>query len=76
MFHPLLLAVIVSFFASVKTGVSIPLVAIVTFCFATRNTLLDFSATAQNKIGFPIRVGRFVFYLVRLMKGQYRPSST
>ena len=30
--------VIVSFFASVKTGLSIQLVAIVTFCFATRNT--------------------------------------
>ena len=68
--------VIVSFSASVKTGVSIQLVAIATFCFATRNTLLDFSATAQNEIGFPIRVGRFVFYLVRLMKGQYRPSFT
>ena len=57
--------VIVSFFASVKTGVSIQLVAIATFCFATRNTLLDFSATAQNEIGFPIRVGRFVFYHCR-----------
>ena len=68
--------VIDSFFASVKTRISIQLVAIATFCFATRNTLLDFSATAQNEIGFPIRVGRFVFYLVRLMKGQYRPSST
>ena len=30
--------VIVSFFASIKTGVSIQLVTIVTFCFATRNT--------------------------------------
>ena len=68
--------VIVSFFASVKTGVSIQLIAIATFCFATRNTLLDFSATAPNEIGFPIRVGRFVFYLVRIMKGQYKPSST
>ena len=38
MFHPPLLAVIVSFFASVKIGVSIQLVVIVTFCFATRNT--------------------------------------
>ena len=45
--------VIVSFFASVKTGVSIQLVAIETFCFAMQNTLLDFSATAQNEIGFP-----------------------
>ena len=68
--------VIDSFFASVKTGISIQLVAIVTFSFATRNTFLDFSATAQNEIGFPIRVGIFVFYIVRLMKGQYRPSST
>ena len=39
-------------------------------------TLLDFSAIAQNEIGFPIRFGRFVFYVGRLMKGQYRPSST
>ena len=31
--------VIVSFFASVKTGLSIQLVAIATFCFATRNTV-------------------------------------
>ena len=38
MFHPPLLAVIVSFFASVKSGISIQLVAIATFCFATRNT--------------------------------------
>ena len=30
--------VIVSFFAFVKTGLSIQLVAIATFCFATRNT--------------------------------------
>ena len=30
--------VIVSFFASVKTGLSIQLVAIATFCFATQNT--------------------------------------
>ena len=67
--------VIVSFFASVKTVVSIQLVAIATFCFANRNTLLDFSATAQNEIGFPIRVGRFIFYPGLLMKGQYRPSS-
>ena len=64
------------FFASVKTGISIQLVAIATFCFAMRNTLLDFSATAQNEIGFPIRVSRFVFYPDVLMKGQYMPSST
>ena len=56
--------------------ISIQLVAIATFCFTTRNTLLDFSASAQNEIGFPIRVGRFVFYPGVLMKGQYRPSST
>ena len=52
-----------SFFSSIKTGISIELVAIATFCFATRNTLLDFSATAQNEIGFPIRVGRSYFIL-------------
>ena len=56
--------------------ISIQLVAIATFCFATRNTLLDFSATAQNKIGFPIRVGRFVRDLVCVMTGWYLPSST
>ena len=67
--------VIVSFFASVKTGISIQLVAIANLN-VTPATLLDFSATAQNEIGFPIRVGRFVFYVGRLMKGQYRPSST
>ena len=49
--------------------ISIQLVAIATFCFATRNTLLDFSVAAQNEIGFPIRVGRFVFYPGVLMKG-------
>ena len=67
--------VIVSFFASVKTGISIQLVAIANLN-VTPATLLDFRVTAQNEIGFPIRVARFVFYLVRLMKGQYRPSST
>ena len=51
--------------------ISIQLVAIATFCFATRNTLLDFSATAQNEIGFPIRVSRFVFYPGILMNGQH-----
>ena len=75
MFHPPLLAVIVSFFASVKLGISIQLVAIANLNVTLVN-LLDFSATTQNEIGFPIRVGRFVFYLVCLMKGQYRPSST
>ena len=73
MFHPPLLAVIVSFFPSVKSGISIQLVAIANFS-VTPATLLDFSATAQNEIGFPIRVGRFVFY--GIMKCQYRPSST
>ena len=68
--------VIDSFFAFVKTGISIQLVAIATFCFATRNTLLDFSATTQNEIGFPIRVGKFVRDLVCVMTGWYLPSST
>ena len=67
--------VIISFFASVKTGISVQLVAIENLN-VTLGTLLDFSATAQNEIGFPIHVGRFVFYLGCLMKGQYRPSST
>ena len=66
---------IVSFFASVKTGISIQLVAIANLN-VTPATLLDFSATAQNEIGFPIRIGRFVFSVGCLMKGQYRPSST
>ena len=65
MFHPPLFAVIVSFFASVKSGISIQLVAIANLNI-TPATLLDFSATTQNEIAFPIRVGRF----------QYRPSST
>ena len=60
--------VIVSFFAFVKTGISIQLVAIENLN-VTPATLLDFSATTQNLIGFPIRVGRFVFYVGRLMKG-------
>ena len=67
--------VTVSFFASVKIGISIQLVAIANLN-VTPATLLDFSATAQNEIGFPIRVGRFVFYDGGLMKGQYMPSST
>ena len=67
--------VIVSFFASVKTGISIQLVAIENLN-VTLATLLDFSATAQNLIGFPIRVGRFVVDLVSVMKGWYLPSST
>ena len=56
--------------------ISIQLVAIATFCFATRNTLLDFHATAQNNIGFPIHVGRFIGDLVCVMTGWYLPSST
>ena len=67
--------VIVSFFASVKSGISIQLVAIENLN-VTPATLLDFSATAQNLIGFPIRVGRFVFDILHHMKGQYMPSST
>ena len=75
MFHPPLLAVIVSFFASVKLGISIQLVAIANLN-VTPATLLDFSATAQNEIGFPIRVGRFVRDLVCIMTCWYFPSST
>ena len=75
MFHPPLLAVIVSFFASVKSGISIQLVAIANLNVSP-STLLDFRVTTQNEIGFPIRVGRFIFYPSLLMKGQYRPSST
>ena len=75
MFHPPLLAVIVSFFTSVKSGISIQLVAIANLNVSPA-TLLDFRVTAQNEIGFPIHVGRFVFYVCRLMKGQYGPSST
>ena len=71
MFHPPLLAVIVSFFAFVKSGISIQLVVIANLN-VTPATLLDFRVTAQNEIGFPIRVGRFVFYLGLLMKDQYR----
>ena len=67
--------VIVSLFASVKTGISSQLVAIANLN-VTPATLLDFSATAQNEIGFPIRVGRFVGDLVCVMKGWYLPSST
>ena len=53
MFHPPLLEVIVSFFASVKSGISIQLVAIANLN-VTPATLLYFSATAQNEIGFPM----------------------
>ena len=56
--------IIVSFFASVKIGISIQLVAIANLN-VTPATLLDFGATAQNEIGFPIRVGRFTFYRCR-----------
>ena len=65
--------VIVSF--SVKTGISIQLVAIANLN-VTPATFLDFSATAQNEIGFPIRVGRFIGDLVCVMTGWYLPSST
>ena len=75
MFHPPLLAVIVSFLGSIKSGISIQLVAIANLN-VTPATLLDFSATAQNEIGFPIRVGRFVRDLVCIMTGWYLPSST
>ena len=59
MFHPPLLASNCFLFSSVKTGISIQLVAIANLN-VTLATLLDFSATAQNEIGFPIRVGRFI----------------
>ena len=62
-------------FASVKSGISIQLVAIANLN-VTPATLLDFSVTAQNEIGFPIRVGRFVRDLVCVMTGWYLPSST
>ena len=75
LFHPPLLAVIVSFFASVKSVIYIQLVAIANLN-VTPATLLDFSATAQNEIGFPIRVGRFVRDLVCIVTGWYLPSST
>ena len=55
--------VIVSFFASVKTGISIQLVAIANLN-VTLATSLDFSATTKNESGFPVRVGRFVFFFV------------
>ena len=67
--------VIDSFFASVKTGISIQLVAIANLN-VTPTSLLDFRVTAQNEIGFPIRVGRFVRDLVCVMTGWYLPSST
>ena len=66
---------IVSFFAYVKTGIPIQLVAIANLN-VTPATLLDFSATSQNKTGFPIRVGRFVRGLVCVLTGWYLPSST
>ena len=52
MFHPPLLASNCFLFSSVKTGISIQLVAIANLN-VTPATLLDFSATAQNEIGFP-----------------------
>ena len=67
--------VIVSFFAFVKIGISIQLVAIANLN-VTPATLLDFRVTAQNEIGFPIHVGRFVRDLVCVVTGWYFPSST
>ena len=75
MFHPPLLADNCFLFASIKIGISIQLVAIANLN-VTPATLLDFSATTQNEIGFPIRVGRFVGDLVCVMTGWYLPSST
>ena len=75
MFYPALLASNCFFFASIKTGISIQLVAIANLN-VTPVTLLDFSATAQNEIGFLIRVGRFVGDLVCVMTGWYLRSST
>ena len=66
--HPPLLTTSCFICTSVKTGISIQLVAIANLN-VTPTTFLDFSATTQNEIGFPIRVGRFIFYLVCLMKG-------
>ena len=63
MFHPPLLVVIVSFFASFKSGISIQLVAIANLN-VTPATLLDFSATAQNEIGFSINVADSYFMFV------------
>ena len=62
-------------FSSVKSEISIRLVAIANLN-VTPATLLDFSATSQNEIGFPIRVGRFVHDLVCVMIGWYLPLST
>ena len=67
--------VIVSIFATVKTWISIQLVAIANLN-VTPATLLDFSGTAQNEIGFPIHVRRFVRDLVCVMTGWYLPAST
>ena len=75
LFHPHLLDSNCFFFASVKTGISIQLVAIANLN-VTPAILLDFSAIAQNEIGFPIRVGRFVGDLVCVMTGCYLPTST
>ena len=73
--HPPLLANNFFLLTYVKTGISIQLVAIANLN-VTLATLLDFSVTAQNEIGFPIRVGRFVGDLVCVMTGWYLPSST
>ena len=51
MFHPPLLAVIVLFYASVKSGISIPLVAIANLN-VTPASSLNFGGTAQKEIEF------------------------
>ena len=53
---------VIVFFFPLKIGISIQLVVIANLN-VTPATLLDFRATAQNEIGFPIRVGRFLFIL-------------
>ena len=62
----------VSFFASVKIGISIQLVAIANLN-VTPAMLPDLVELTQKEIGFPIRVGKLVFDLevfqVYLMKG-------
>ena len=68
--------VIVSFFASVKTGVSIQLVAIATF-FSLLETLCLISVQLhKTRLDFLFVLADSYFIFVRLMKGQYRPSST
>ena len=75
LFHPPLLSSNCFIFSTVKIGIFIQLVAIANLN-VTPAALLDFSATEQNEIGFPIRVGRFVGDLVCITTGWYLPSST